>query len=62
MTEQENTVCACGCEDGDHWRPAVASARLNDDALYNRSSLTPDQAMDIGMWDLAPRERGDSMG
>jgi hypothetical protein len=41
--------------------PAYRPSR-NDDATYNRSNLTIEQAMDLGFWDMVPSERGDSMG
>jgi hypothetical protein len=46
-----------------HWESCPEwSSRQNDDATYNRSTLSIDQAMNLGMWDLVPHERGDSMG
>lgn len=41
--------------------------RLNDDATYNRSSVTDGQLIELGMYDLVSsdhpiRQRGDSMG
>jgi hypothetical protein len=52
-----------GCKAHMHWESCPEwSSRQNDDATYNRSTLSIDQAMNLGMWDLVPHERGDSMG
>lgn len=51
------------CTASMHWSSCPKhSPRGNDDATYNRSSISIDQAMSMGMWDLVPSERGDSMG
>jgi hypothetical protein len=52
-----------GCKASMHYAACPSySPRMNDDASYNRSNLTIDDAMKLGMWDLVPSERGDSMG
>lgn len=62
----EETECTekKGCKAGMHWSSCPErSQRMNDDATYNRSNISIDDAMAIGMWDLVPRQRGhDSMG
>ena len=53
-----------GCTASIHYSacPEAPKGRMNDDATYNRSSLTVEDAMAAGLWDLVPSDRGDSMG
>lgn len=53
-----------GCKASIHYSacPEAPSGRMNDDATYNRSNVTIEDAMRMGWWDMVPSERGDSMG
>jgi hypothetical protein len=52
-----------GCQASIHYSacPEYHPSR-NDDATYNRSNLTVEEAMRLGFWERVPSERGDSMG
>jgi len=52
-----------GCKAHVHWAACPEYRRShNDDATYNRSNLTIDDAIAMGWYEYLPSERGDSMG
>lgn len=52
-----------GCKATTHWEACPERpSRMNDDATYNRSNLSIDQALALGWYEYLPRGGADPMG